>query len=83
MSDFSDSGDLVVWAWFSGKLNVVVDLLFGSYGTGDDCTGGTGGFDSAVYHDAERASGDTVYCTTDIDAALPPGSFAVVQFRQR
>ena len=43
-----------------------------TYGTADDCTGGTGGFAPAYFEEQKKnAKGTTVYCSADISAADP------------
>lgn len=53
------------------------------YGTSDDCTGGTDGFDSVVYDESGGGTSDTFYCSTDIAAATPITHYPVIDFRQR
>ncbi len=53
------------------------------YGTSDDCTGGTNGFDTAIYDESGGGTSDTFYCSTDIAAATPVTHYPVVDFRQR
>jgi len=54
----------------------------GIYGNGDDCTGGTAGFATATYHEANQQWGDTTYCTDDLIAASPLTTYDIVHFRQ-
>jgi hypothetical protein len=54
-----------------------------TYGTSDDCTGGTEGFDQAVYDESLGGTGETVYCNADVLAATPLTKYAVKGFRQR
>jgi len=57
------------------------------YGTADDCTGGTGGFNSVVFDEGKSKAyrGNTIYCTNDIEASNPGFRFPArrVTFRQR
>jgi hypothetical protein len=55
------------------------------YGTADDCTGGTNGFDSVTFEEYEKAKGTTNYCSVDIDLADPGFKEPTRQrsFRQR
>jgi hypothetical protein len=54
-----------------------------SYGTIDDCTGGSAGFAPAVFDESGGGDGLTVYCNADVLAATPTTRYAVVEFRQR
>ncbi len=67
---------------------VVVANIAGAdatYGTADDCTGGTSGFRSVLYQENKKALGNTVYCSTEIGAADPgyKEPLARHSFRQR
>ena len=55
----------------------------GVYGTGDDCTGGTGGFLPAIFHTNGGGNHDTVYCSDAINQALNGLPLKVLDFRQR
>ena len=55
----------------------------GSYGTIDDCTGGTDGFSAAVFDESIGAGDRAVYCNADVLGATPMKKYAVVEFRQR
>jgi hypothetical protein len=55
----------------------------GIYGNADDCVGGSLGFHSAMFHEADGETEDTVYCTDDLTAANPMWTYEVTQFRQR
>lgn len=52
------------------------------YGTGDDCTGGDNGFDSAQYDISGGGRADAVYCTADLVAAQPDAPYRITSFRQ-
>jgi hypothetical protein len=54
-----------------------------SYGTADDCTGGSNGFAQAVHSEIGGGTGETVYCNADVLAATPLTKYSVVDFRQR
>jgi len=53
------------------------------YGTGDDCTGGPGGFRRASFDMAGGGNGADVFCSADILASLPVKPYEVVDFLQR
>jgi len=54
-----------------------------TYGTSDDCTGGTDGFAGAVYDELSGGTGVTTYCNADVLASTPITRYAVAGFRQR
>ncbi|MCP3980901.1 MAG: hypothetical protein GY716_16485 [bacterium] len=60
----------------------------GVFGTGDDCTGGTGGFDTAQYtisagDEEEGGSARTTYCTNDMLPFFAGARQKVETFRER
>jgi Tfp pilus assembly protein PilX len=55
----------------------------GVYGTGDDCTGGTAGFNVATFFDDGNGNHDTIYCSDAISKAMFSFPMKVASFRQR
>jgi hypothetical protein len=53
------------------------------YGTKDDCTGPDAGFDSAYVDESGGGNGETVYCSKDLNPALPVRPYEIVDFVQR
>ena len=53
------------------------------YGTGDDCTGGTDGFDQGTFDEDGGGTGDTQYCSDDLTPANPVHPYKIIEFRQR
>jgi hypothetical protein len=47
----------------------------GTYGTADDCHGGTHGFGTAVYAEHDDQEGDTTFCSDDVAQATPIYSY--------
>ncbi len=54
----------------------------GVYGTSDDCTGGDGGFDVAVYHQNGGGNAGTVYCSNVLNLSEQAEPYEILQFRQ-
>lgn len=54
----------------------------GLFGTDDDCGGAGTGFGSADYQVTGGGTGNTTYCTTDLNAANPPEPYNIIAFRQ-
>ncbi len=55
-----------------------------TYGTEDDCSGTSDGFQPAVYDESGCGKGTTtVYCHADVLAATPLTRYPVMEFRQR
>ncbi len=52
------------------------------YGTSDDCTGGDGGFDTAVYDERGGGNSGSVYCSTVLNVSAPAEPYEILQFRQ-
>lgn len=55
----------------------------GVYGTGDDCTGGTGGFRPANFDTSGGGNHDTDYCSDAINQAMNGFPMKILDFRQR
>jgi hypothetical protein len=53
----------------------------GIFGTDDDCASGSG-FGSAVYEVEGGGTGNTTFCTTDLNAANPPEPYNIIAFKQ-
>ena len=68
------SGGIVV-ADIAGPDNI--------YGTGDDCTGGVDGFGVATFDENGGGTGDTTYCSTDLNPAIPVPPYDITEFLQR
>ncbi len=54
----------------------------GVYGTSDDCTGGDGGFDAAVYAQNGGGNAGSVYCSTVLNISEQAEPYEILQFRQ-
>ena len=54
----------------------------GVYGTADDCTGGDGGFDVAVYHQNGGGNAGSIYCSTALNLSEQAEPYEILQFRQ-
>lgn len=54
----------------------------GVYGTADDCTGGDGGFDTAVYNENGGGNSGSVYCSTVLNLSEQAEPYEILQFRQ-
>jgi hypothetical protein len=54
-----------------------------TYGTADDCTGGLNGLAPAFFDESGGGTGEHVFCTNDIDPALPVEPYKVREFLQR
>ena len=54
----------------------------GVYGTSDDCTGGDGGFDVAVYDERGGGNSGSLYCSTVLNVSAPAEPYEILQFRQ-
>ncbi|HXV77686.1 MAG TPA: hypothetical protein VD788_15335, partial [Candidatus Polarisedimenticolaceae bacterium] len=67
----------------SGSL-IIADIAGpdDTYNTGDDCTGGTDGFDTATFDENGGGNALTQYCSTDINVANHK-PYRVVEFIQR
>ena len=71
----------------NGKLagGIIVANVAGPdyvYGTGDDCTGGSGGFASARFYVQGDGNGEMSYCSTDVTLSNPFKPYRIVSFRQ-
>jgi hypothetical protein len=55
----------------------------GAYGTGYDCTGGTGGFMPTSFTTSGGGSHETIYCTDAINASMGGLPIELKEFRQR
>jgi hypothetical protein len=53
------------------------------YGTNDDCGGPDHGFDTGNYDQSGGGTGDEIYCTDDINPALPVHPYEILSFLQR
>ena len=53
----------------------------GIFGTDDDCASGSG-FGQSTYEVDGGGTGNTVYCTTDLNAANPPEPYNIIAFKQ-
>ena len=54
----------------------------GVYGTSDDCTGGDGGYDVAVYNQNGGGNSGSVYCSTVLNLSEQAEPYEILQFRQ-
>jgi hypothetical protein len=54
----------------------------GAFGTGDDCSGGPGGFMQASFDNSGGGTGDDVFCTASLFPSFPVRPYPVVEFRQ-
>jgi hypothetical protein len=52
------------------------------YGTSDDCSGGDGGFSTAVWDMSGGGNATTQYCSQDIFASMPNPPYKIINFRQ-
>ncbi len=81
-------GSIVVSGAGNGKLlgGVIVADIAGAddiYGTSDDCSGGTKGFDQASFIEKGGGNSGTVYCSVAIQATTPVAPYKVREFLQR
>jgi hypothetical protein len=55
----------------------------GTFGTGDDCSGGVAGLLPVTYDETAGGDGDNVYCSSDVADATPVRPYDVAEFLQR
>jgi hypothetical protein len=80
-------GTVIRYGSGNGSLSggVVVADIAGDdqiYGTDDDCGTGDDGFGDSDYIVDGGGTGNTTFCSTDLNAANPPEPYNIVNFRQ-
>lgn len=81
-------GNVLINGAGKGKLlgGVIVADIAGAddtYGTADDCSGGSKGFDGASFIENGGGNSGTVYCSVAIQAATPVAPYKIREFLQR
>jgi len=80
--DFQRSGGGNGHTW-GGIVVANISGPDGVFGTGDDCSGGAGGFFPASFDTSGGGNHDTAYCSDAITQAMNGFPFKILGFRQR